>query len=73
MSVSVYNSDFSRNRASFGAGMSTKIYGKNAYLKLRFVNNTFHSNQPFAGHNSRVQSTITVQNLADIEFDNNNM
>ena len=105
----VYNSDFSHNRAIFGAGMSIRWFASSAgevvvnnctfynntgnfssalYVsvsvaakigngtvnpKLRFINNSFHSNQPFVKRNSSVQSTITVQNVADIEFDGINV
>ena len=106
----VYNSDFSHNRASFGAGMSiiwqassagevvvddctfynntgnfssalyvfvslpAKIYyNGNLNPNLRFVNSAFHDNQPFERRNLSVQSTITVQNVADIEFDSINV
>ena len=106
----VYNSDFSQNRASFGAGMSivwqansagevivdnctfynnTGNFSSALYLsvsvaakiyyqgkvnpKFTFVDDTFHDNQPFEKQNSSVQSTITVQNVADIEFDSINV
>ena len=104
----VYNSDFSHNRAIFGAGMSivwqASSAGEVVVNNCTFYNNTkkfssalfvavsllakipnqiqsllllmihvlnFRDNQPFEKHtcNSSVESTIIVQNVADIVFD----
>ena len=103
----VYNSDFSHNRAIFGAGMSivwkassagevvvnnctfynntgnfssalfvaVSLFAKirnqiNVNPKFTFVNDTFCDNQPFEKHtcNSSVESTIIIQDVADIVF-----
>ena len=105
----VYNSDFSHNRAVFGAGMSIRWFASSAgevvvnnctfynntgnfssalYVsvsvaakisigivnpKMRFVKSVFYENQPFEKRNSSVQSTISVQNVADIEIDSINV
>ena len=48
--------------------LAAKIYYGDVNLKLIFVNCTFHDNQSVEKCNSSVQSTISVQNVADIEF-----
>ena len=74
--VVVDNCTFYNNTGNFSsalyvsASLSAKIYYQgNVNPKFTFVNDTFHDNQPFEKHNSSVQSTITFQNVADIEFD----
>ena len=77
--VIVDNCTFYNNTGNFSSALyvfvslPAKIGNGNVNLELRFVNNAFYDNQPFERHNSSVQSTITVQNVADIEFDSTNV
>ena len=78
--VVVDNCTFYNNTGNFSSALyvsvslSAKIYYQgNVNPKFTFVNGTFHGNKHFEWHNSSVQSTITVQNVADIEFDSINV
>ena len=77
--VLVNNCTFYNNTGNFSSALyvfvslAVRIYYGDVNLKLTFVNSTFHDNQPFKKRNLSVQSTITVQNVADIEFDSINV
>ena len=77
--VIVENCTFYNNTGNFSSALyvsvsvAAKIDIGIVNPKMRFINNAFHGNQPFERCNSSVQSTITVQNVADIEFDSINV
>ena len=77
--VVVDNCTFYNNTGNFSSALyvavsvAAKISSGIVNPMMRFVNNDFHGNQPFERCNSSVQSTITVQNVADIVFDSINV